>query len=109
MDSGLDKDKAVLAIDIVLSVFEVLANVCSLLDEVIKFFWKSWSKAVSLKDAEDLDARDSTDHTNAVAITKESADLGWADTLLSIIADHLDAFLSCELEPVWSRTAEGAC
>ena len=101
VDARLDKNKTVLAIDIMLSVLKVLANVCSLLDEVVEFLWESWCKTISLKDAENFNACDSTDHTNAVTITEESANLGWANTLLSIIADHLNAVLGRKLKPVW--------
>ena len=105
MDTRFDEDEAVLSIDIVLGALEVLADVSSLLDEIVKFFWEGWGNTVSLKDADNLGAGDREDLTDAVAVTKGSADLGWADTLASVIADKLDALWTSDLEPVWSGAA----
>ena len=101
VDPGLDKDESVLAINIVARPVEVLPDVSSLLDQEIEFLWEGWSETVSLKDALDLVASDRLDLANTVLVTKESADLGWADTLLGVVADELDNVLSAELEPVW--------
>ena len=104
VDPGLDEDQSVLAINIVAGPLEVLPDVGSLLDEEVEFLWEGWSETVSLKDALDLVASDRLDLANTVLITEESADLGWADTLLGVVADELDNVLSGELEPVWGST-----
>ena len=105
MDAALSEDEAVFGINIVLGALKVLAHVSSSLDEIVKFLWKSWSKTVSFKDAENLNTSDRANHANASLVTKKGANLGWADTLLSVVADHLNALLSSEVEPVWSGAA----
>ena len=109
VDSWFDKDEAVLWIDIMLWAFKVLADVCCLLDEVVNLFWECWCKAVCTEDAVDLDACDGANHANATLISEECADLWWADTLLCVVADHLNALLWGNLEPVWCCTAVWAC
>lgn len=104
MDTGLGKDEAVLGADVVAGPLEVLTDVDSTADEVVELFWKCWSKTIGTEDADNLAAGNKTNCTNGMAITKEITDLRWANTLLGVITDSLDALLRGHLEPVWSCT-----
>ena len=104
VDTGLGENEAVLGADVVAGPLEVLTDVDSTADEVVKLLWECWSKTIGAENADNLAAGNKTDCTNGMAITKEITDLRWANTLLGVITDSLDALLRCHLEPVWSCT-----
>lgn len=78
----------------------MLAHVDGLLDQEVELLRERRGESVGFEDADDLVAGDGAHLSDAVAISEDLADLGWADALLRVVADDLNAVLTAELEPV---------
>ena len=86
MDSRLDKNESEFTVDVRSEFFDVLSNVNSFLDKMVKIFWDGGSGSSNLQDSEDLRSSDTFDLWDTVLISENNTDLGWSLTSLG----HLD-------------------
>lgn len=107
MDTGLNKNEAVLGVLVLAVTFQVLAHGDGLLDQVVKIFRDLGSHTVSLKDTDNLVASDSLDLGNTMGITEDDTNLSRRKTLLGILADQVNDFLRAGLQPGGSRATIG--
>ena len=99
MDTGLDEDKSVLAVNVLAGSLKMLANGDGLLDEMVQILWELWSHSLGLEDAEDLVSGKTADLSNSVGIPEDNSDLGWTKTLLGHLDDLVLDLLGGHLLP----------
>jgi hypothetical protein len=99
MDTGLDKNQTILGVLVLSVTFQVLTDGDSLLDQVVKIFGNLRSKTVRLEDTEDLVTGDGLDLGNAVGVTENNTNLSRGETLLGILANHVNNLIGGGLDP----------
>ena len=99
MDTGLDENESVLAVNVLAGSLEMLADGDGLLDEMVQILWELWGHSLGLEDTEDLVSGETADLSDSVGIPEDDSDLGWAKTLLSHLDDLVLDLLGGHLLP----------
>ena len=99
VDSAFDKNESELGVLVSSALLQMLSDVHSLFDQVVKVFWDAWSKANFLQDSEDFAAGAHLDLWNTNSVPKSDADLGWRVTLLSKLDNGVDNVVGRDIHP----------
>ena len=86
VNSGFDQNQSEFSVSIGSLDLDMLSDVNSFLDKMVKIFWDGGSGSSNLQDSEDLRSSDSLDLWDTVLISENYTDLGWSLTSLG----HLD-------------------
>ena len=77
MDSGFDQNKSEFSVDVSSEFLDVLSDVNSFLDKMVKIFWDGSGESRNLQDSEDLGACDTLNLWNTILISENNTNLGW--------------------------------
>jgi len=111
VNARLNINESVLGAEVLAIALKVLADIDSLLDEVVHVLRDLGGETVSLENAEDLGASDIANLANTVGITKNDTNLGRSQALLGELGNVLIDLLGGDLQPR-GRSAlirDGAC
>ena len=103
MDTGFNANESELGILILAELLQMLSDLYSLFDEVVKIFWKSWSESFLFQDSEDFAACDALNLWNSVAISENDTDLRRHVTLLSELHNLFNQVSRLNSNPAWWR------
>jgi hypothetical protein len=105
VDTGFNENQTVLGALVLAVAFHVLTDGHSLLDQVVQIFRDFGSETAGLEDTEDLVTSNTLDLRDTVGVTKDNTDLGRRETLLGVLADHVNDFFRRGLDPRGRSTA----
>jgi hypothetical protein len=105
MDTGFNENQTVLGALVLAVTFHMLTDGDSLLDQVVQIFRDFGSETAGLEDTEDLVTSNTLDLRDTVRVTKDDTDLGRRETLLGVLADHVNNFFRRSLDPRGRSTA----
>ena len=77
VDSRFDENESELAVSVLSVSLQMLSDVDSLLDHVVKILGEGGGQPVLLEDSHDLVAGDTLDLGDTVVVSKNNTDLGW--------------------------------
>src|SRR5690242_11176796 len=86
VDLALNKNEAELAVLVLPVLLKMLADVHSLLNELVKILGELGSESVGLEDTDDFVSSNVLDLGNSVGVTEDDSDLGGGKTLLGELA-----------------------
>ena len=78
MDSGLDENESEFAVLISSLLLDMLSDVDSLLDKMVKIFWNGGGDSGNLEDSEDFGSSDTFDLWDTVLISENNTNLRWS-------------------------------
>ena len=78
MDSRLDKNESEFTVDVRSEFFDVLSNVNSFLDKMVKIFWDGSGGTSNLQDSKNLGASDTLNLWDTILISKNNTNLRWS-------------------------------
>ena len=101
MDSRLNEDQSEFAILVSSMLLDMLSNVNSLLDQVVKVLRQRRGNSVHLEDSEDLRSSDSLNLRDTVLISQQDTDLRWSRSSLGQLNHLISQILSRDMNPAW--------
>ena len=77
MNSGFNQNQSEFTVFIGSLGLDMLSDVNSFLDKMVKIFWDGWSNSVNLQNSENFLSGDATDLGDTVLISEEDTNLRW--------------------------------
>ena len=99
MDAALNKNESELGVFVASALLQMLSDVHSLLDQMVKVFRDLRSQALFLQDSEDFAASDALNLRNTNSVPESNTDLGWGAALLGKLDDLVNEVVSADLNP----------
>jgi len=102
VNTGLDHNESELGGFIFSELLQMLSDLESLLDQVVKVFRDLGGKTRLLQDSEDFAARDALHLWDAMAISESDTDLGWGETFLRELDNLINEVVGGDANPARS-------
>ena len=87
MDSRFDQNKSEFTVDVSSEFLDVLSDVNSFLDKMVKIFWDGGGESSNLQDSENLGASDTLNLWDTILISENNTNLRWSLTSLGHFAN----------------------
>ena len=78
MDSRFDQNKSEFTVDVSSEFLDVLSDVNSFLDKMVKIFWDGSGDSSNLQDSENLGASDTLNLWDTILISENNTNLRWS-------------------------------
>ena len=78
MDSRFDQNESEFTVDVSSEFLDVLSNVNSFLDKMVKIFWDGSGGTSNLQDSKNLGASDTLNLWDTILISKNNTNLRWS-------------------------------
>ena len=99
MDAALNKNESELGVFVASALLQMLSDVHSLLDQMVKVFRDLWSQALFLQDSEDFAASDALHLWNASRVPESDTNLRRSIALLCELHDRVDEIVGGNSDP----------
>ena len=99
MDSAFNENQSELGVLVASAFLQVLSDVHSLLDQMVKVFWDLRGEANFLQDSEDFAAGDALHLWNTNSVSKSDTDLRWRVAFLGELNNGVNDVVGGYINP----------